>query len=133
MKDQILSIAQMRHLVSLGVDTSKASMCRVIEMRTNMYEPEIYDRSNPEMRYLSPIPAFTLQDCIEMMPKNILKGEQKYNLRIIIEAEGVTIGYFHNDDEGNLDYIPNLGSDNDYGLLEAAYETLVSLKENKYI
>lgn len=39
MKDQVLSISQMRHLRDLGVDTSKASMCWLREPNNHtLYE-----------------------------------------------------------------------------------------------
>ncbi len=68
MKNQVLTIKQMRHLEKLGVDTSKAKMAwyATYETKLNRYnelrvKDEVYDKHYPS------IPTFTLQDMLEMI------------------------------------------------------------------
>lgn len=44
MKNQVLSISQMRHLKDLGVDTDKASMCWLGNPNSNNYDVFIFDK-----------------------------------------------------------------------------------------
>lgn len=58
MKSQVLSIEQMQHLIELGVDTSKASMCGFFNSDT---------------------PTFTTHDLLELLPHRIMmNGENLY-------------------------------------------------------
>lgn len=67
-----LSIEQMRELKELGVETKDASMCWVRDPEGHYY-PTVHDESCYEMSFMDPAPAFTLQDMLEKMPKE-LKG-----------------------------------------------------------
>ena len=73
MKNQVLSIEQMKHLKELGIDTSKASMkwiypeCSHIIGGNGEYELEI----NSFNVFDDDIPTFTLQNILEILPKAI--------------------------------------------------------------
>ena len=73
MSKQVLDIEQMKHLQELGLDTSKASMCYVVD-DSKAYKPILCVSGN-ESEYLDAIsysvPAFTLQDIIDFFPVNI--------------------------------------------------------------
>jgi len=75
MKDQVLSIGQMKSLTELRVDTSKASMCWIKntdgDETENMYMLSVHNEWCYEMSCLSPVPTFTLQDIIKLLPKQI--------------------------------------------------------------
>lgn len=68
MEKQVLSISQMEELVSLGIDTSKASMCwDWIQQGDGGYHHlkinrDIYPCAKN-------VPTFTLQDILEILPK----------------------------------------------------------------
>ena len=67
MKNQVLSIEQMKHLTELGVDTSKASLAWWKYKETTSDEEwvlSIPDKENSKWRQ---IPTFTLQDMLEMI------------------------------------------------------------------
>ena len=81
-KQIALSIEQMKHLVSLGIDTSNASLCWVKEPNSGERSLGIHDEYCYEMGCLEPIPAFTLQDLIELMPSSIQLSNAVYNLSI---------------------------------------------------
>lgn len=68
MEDQVLTIEQMHELTKLGIDTSKASMFWHHYVVSDSYELEVNRGYNlPD----KDIPTFTLQDILEMLPKDI--------------------------------------------------------------
>lgn len=73
MSKQVLDIEQMKHLQELGLDTSKASMCYVVD-DSKAYKPILCVSGN-ESEYLDAIsysvPAFTLQDIIDFFPRRL--------------------------------------------------------------
>lgn len=73
MKDKVLTIQQMKHLQSIGLDISNASM-----MWINFYENEpfeefcelrIMDKSFKGVKKI--IPTFTFEDILNVLPKQI--------------------------------------------------------------
>lgn len=94
MEQQVLSIKQMRHLQELGVDTSKAKMAwyAIDETKPNWFNElnirdEVFDKNYPS------VPTFTLQDMLEMMPKEILADGGKYLLLICVLHKQWVVGY----------------------------------------
>lgn len=75
MSRQCLSIEQMQHLKELGVDTSKASCSYDIHKNTNTFELlwGFEEDSNDVM--FDTIPAFTLQDILDILPKSTKYGQ----------------------------------------------------------
>lgn len=83
MKNQVLSISQMRHLKDLGVDTDKASMCWLGNPNSNNYDVFIFDEYCYEISCFDPIPAFTLQDLLSILPSIVYsKSREMFSLRI---------------------------------------------------
>lgn len=82
MKDQVLSIERMQHLKELGVDTSKASAALVYrnaygdivewDYVAEYHELDIGEH-NPYIR--SEYGTFTLQDILDLIPKNIITND----------------------------------------------------------
>ena len=125
MKDQVLSIEQMQKLKELGVDVSKASMCYVFfESDGSKYtDIVVHDESCYEMACMNPIPTFTLQDMIELMPNNVKCEGKSYYLSI----DKKFIGYIDDMD------VEDSVLESDSNILENTYNVLVWLAENKYI
>lgn len=130
---------QMQHLKKLGVDTCKASMCwlkdlsrdldrgREIDMTTgwnlNFNFPNIH-----KFDWLVGIPTFTLQDILNLLPKEIeVKGEPiPYHLEVIFDGSGLwEVSYTRNFNV--LEYFYHKA------LLEAAYEMLYWVAAGEYI
>lgn len=67
---QVLSIKQMQYLVNLGLDTSDATMCWI---KTPKGREVAFndDWTGRRESLLEPIPAYTLQDIIELLPESI--------------------------------------------------------------
>lgn len=68
MKNQVLSVEQMKHLQELGVDTSKAKMAwyAIYETLPNWYNElrirdDVFDKNYPS------VPTFTFQDMLEII------------------------------------------------------------------
>lgn len=129
MKDQVLSISQMRHLRDLGVDTSKASMCWLREPNdSTRCEVFIHDDDCYEMSCLDPVPTFTLQDLLNIIPPRVFsRSNEVFSLRIerYIDEWGVYYGTTE-DSNGSKLSTPIYGDT----LLEAVYEMLCYLAEN---
>lgn len=90
MKKIALSIEEMNQLQKYGIDISSASMkwmqmptARAIIYDTNEFTWELFV-SHTKME--DPIPAFTLQDTIELLPKHIYIDSVKYGLDIFIDT-----------------------------------------------
>lgn len=121
MSKQVLDIEQMKHLQELGLDTSKASMCYVVD-DSKAYKPILCVSGN-ESEYLDAIsysvPAFTLQDIIDFFPVNI----DGYVLSI--GKKGVAYNRYE-------DLETKVGK-GDRELIDAAYKMLCWCIENKHI
>lgn len=121
MSKQVLDIEQMKHLQELGLDTSKASMCYVVD-DSKAYKPILCVSGN-ESEYLDAIsysvPAFTLQDIIDFFPVNI----DGYVLSI--GKKGVAYNRYE-------DLETKVGK-GDRELIYAAYKMLCWCIENKHI
>lgn len=90
MSKQVLDIEQMKHLQELGLDTSGASMCwwrRIRDFRGEKVEdkwrlsfnkPHIVQNFEQNEN----IPTFTLQDILDLLPKELDSDARKYILDI---------------------------------------------------
>ena len=123
MNKKVLSIEQMKHLQELGLDTSKASMCYVVD-DCNSFNP-ILCISGQESEYLDavsyPIPTFILQDILDFLPDEI-KNEEGNNYFLTITKYTCT---------WEIDY--ELISFDSKNIIDAAYEMLCWCIKNKYI
>jgi len=131
MKNQVLSIEQMQHLQDLGVDTSDASMTWMLypyEEKQTELSLRKWDTFKEPFRSEHCVPAFTLQDIIELLPKEIKTGTDTYWLTISIYDCKVWYVCYSMSDE--FDYYKEFKSDS---LLEAAYKMLCWCAENGYL
>lgn len=88
MEKQVLSIKQMLELTALGIDTSKASIF------WEHKEFGVYEVSTSPYAYNNPIPTFTLQDILEMLPNTIEWKGETYWFSIFVNCRGdKMIGY----------------------------------------
>lgn len=131
MKNQVLSIWQMKSLAELGVDTSQASMCWIKntdgDETENMYMLSVHNEWCYEMSCLSPVPTFTLQDIIKLLPDQI-KG---YGLSWYIGD-----GLFQYDKTNccdGLDILHSYSFNENISILDVAYHMLVWVIDNKYL
>ena len=132
MKNQVLSIEQMRKLKELGVDTSKASMYFLYmptakSIMSGVYEvddePEVFVSQNG-MNHEHP--TFTLQDIIELLTDDVQKA-----IVFINNEEYFVKCYEIKYDEENVFKI--IYFDNIKQLLNACCEMLIWVAENGYL
>lgn len=139
MEQQVLSIEQMRHLQELGVDTSKASMYwnRIVRPsnKPNTEDVVVLDwfvNTHKEVMHtpfdrLDVVPAFTLQDILDLLPEEIYTEENELaTLKI----------HFPNDGYWEFSYM-GLHKCMEFFLeenvLDAAYEMLCWCIEQGYV
>ena len=127
MKNQVLSILQMQHLKELGVDTSKASaiIYKISETETYCgYAREVILIEGYVEDYIDKVETFTLQDIIELLPKEFKDDDYTYLLTMYINVNTWTICYSMSDE---FDYHKEFESES---LLDAAYQMLCWCAEN---
>lgn len=133
MSKQCLDIKQMQHLKELGVDTSKASMCWIID-EENKHKPFVslsIDASDHVDFTTYSLPSFTLQDILDLLPKeNRDQDDDKFVLKV---EYGILhklwyIGYYYYDVVLNGNCL--CSGEN---LIDAAYEMLCWCVENGYV
>lgn len=133
MENQVLSIERMQHLKELGVDTSKASMCWIIDCNyanhLKIHDLFAYNTTDEKV-----IPTFTLQDILDLLPKSIVTNDfHRDMVRLVIDWGDKAIGYTYSyETMGELSYYEVF--DFAYGdLIDAAYFLLCWCIENGHI
>ena len=137
MKNQVLSIEQMRKLKELGVDTSKASMAvyniyageqkeyDILAANRAFAEKQEHDRFGYGIHNVVSFdkkPVFTLQDIIELLPYTF----DNFYLKIY---RGINMYYFIYESINSEDDIIEKGNTP----LLAAYNMLIWVAENGYL
>lgn len=148
MKDQVLSISQMRHLRDLGVDTQEASIVHLFKDEEGNYidydeaealreEIVVLDRyydaemGDYDHSFRMDYGVFTLQNLLNIIPSRVFSRSNEVFSLIIercIDEWGV---YYRTteDSDGSKLSTPIYGDT----LLEAVYEMLCYLAENKLL
>lgn len=152
MKNQVLSIAQMRHLRNLGVDTNNASMVIIYtdsdgcvmdwdEVQEEFTRPEpmeicrdLYDADSDhyDHSYRKDCGVFTLQDIINMLPEEVPCRYARYPLgKACLEPGKDYAGYSYTDRNDEHDYEVYFGGHED--ILVEVYNLLCWCAENGYL
>lgn len=135
MNKQVLSIEQMQHLKELGVDTINASMCWRRKTRDWKGETKVgrwgLTFNHPiivsNFETYEDVTTFTLQDILDLLPKEIINGEYKCLLTIIYNTYNNKWIVSYEDFDFSV-------SDFRYeNLLDSLYEMLCWCIENGYI
>ena len=136
---KVLSIEQMKRLKELGIDVSNASV-RVGQMifyhgdswygvdsyNVHLLNDDDDDTSCFEEEYKS----FTLQDIIELLPKQLPCDDFGYNCLLITPNVGLTGYVFHYKDNADGEIYKQIYSED---ILQSAYEMLLWVAENGYL
>ena len=132
MSKQVLSIEQMQRLQELGVDTSNASMCRVVDGQgiTGDFLCIRGEESFYFDEYSRSIPAFTLQDIMDLLPRAIDMVGCFCAASLYMDFANERIVYGNTDRDGFEIYHEEVVSRE---LIDAAYNMLVWVIENGYI
>ena len=82
----------MQHLQELGLDTRNASMCWIKDTEGNQHL-SVHDEYCYEASFMNPIPAYTLQDVLDALPKDISKDGCTWYASLYIDFENNRIAY----------------------------------------
>ena len=134
MSKQCLDVQQMLHLQEMGLNTSNASALYCIDNETGekqlMWNEQV-EETDKDDEYFRIVPAYTLQDVLDVLPKRIYdKGAFYlgcYNI-MIDEHEICYVKWCGAEIEST--YVEIEIKDN---LIDAAYELLVWCIENKFV
>lgn len=135
MNKQVLSIEQMQYLTELGIDTSKASMIWRLLPECFRIPEEHYVavRESSEKKDDENIPTFTLQDMLNIMPKQLKMKVESYRtpvdclLMIDVANDCVYYECFVWQQYDRAKYFDGAN------LISSAYEMLCWLAENGYL
>ena len=116
----------MQKLKELGIETKNASMCWVNPADNNNHILVVHNEFCYEHNFLKPIPTFTLEDILEMLPRTISHNNIMKWLYIEMTKKNC---YFSYKDIDENTYIAFSNEEIFYG----AYEMLIWLKENGYL
>lgn len=128
-KKLCLSIDQMRKMSELGIPTKEASMCWVRDGEGNR-TAVIHDEFCYEMSFMNPVPAFTLQDMLDIMPYDIFSKVYVHNRYFLKmeKHENKYMLYYWNPYGGAI--IQSTFNEN---AIDSAFELLCWLAENKLL
>ena len=129
MSKQCLDVQQMQHLQELGLDTSNASMCWIKDAEGNLLL-SVQDEYCYGASFMNPIPAYTLHDVLDAMPKDISKDGCTWYASLYIDFENDRIAYGNTDRYG-FEVYHEIMIEKD--LIDAAYSLLCWAIDNGYI
>lgn len=129
---QCLDVQQMQHLQELGLDTSNAS-AEYYRMSKKMDWFLVFGcRSKEELLDTEEnIPAYTLQDVLDALPKEIMYENKR--CWASIDLEDGFIGYYYENYSLYYKWAYFEAVMKDESIIDAAYELLVWCIENCYV
>lgn len=129
MSKQVLDVQQMQHLQELGLDTSNASMYWISYNGINVSIPSNFHLPTSDNDYVI-CDAYTLQDVLDALPKDISKDGCTWYASLYIDFENNRIAYGNTDRYGFEIYHEIMIEKN---LIDAAYSMLCWAIDNKFV
>ena len=130
---QVLDVQQMQHLQEQGLEMKETMLYWVVYedghennfVTTKENAMEVIDES------CGMLPAYTLQDVLDILPTEIKPAERRFWLRIDLSDECL---YYYYDDCNLVEHRKKvIGYDGIDGLIDAAYSLLCWCIENGYL
>ena len=131
-EEQVLSIEQAKHLQALGLDMSDAAHC----WYSNQFADDLYIRLNSENLKFKKIPTYTLQETLQVLPKEICIDGMRFYLVIDYNDGYVSYKSTYDDDycEETDDVEEELKIyDGDRGILDSSYNLLCWVIEEGFL
>lgn len=130
MSKQTLSIEQMQHLQEMGLELKETMMYWT---NNHKEKQDWYMTRNPVGRLFADecLPAYTLQDVLDALPKEITYKDKRCWL--CIELADEMIGYYYENDRFEHRWVYYEVVMIDESLIDAAYRLLIWVIENGYI
>lgn len=130
MSKQCLDVHQMQHLQELGLELDYDTLCRYVKFEDTdwLLKPSSdLDIIGISCRY---IPAYTLQDVLDVLPKDISKDGCTWYASLYIDFENNRIAYGNTDRYG-FEIYHEIMIEKD--LIDAAYSMLCWVIEHKFV
>ena len=126
---QILDVQQMQHLQELGLKLKETMMYWT---NNHKEKQDWYMTRNPVGRLFADecLPAYTLQDVLDALPKDISKDGCTWYASLYIDFENNRIAYGNTDRDG-FEIYHEIMIEKD--LIDAAYSMLCWAIENKFV
>ena len=129
MSKQVLDVHQMQHLKELGLDTANASMYWISYNGINVSIPSNFHLPTSDNDSVI-CNAYTLQDVLELLPKEIKPAEKRHWLRIDLADECI---YYYHETIDLMERRDKVFSYYGEELIDAAYNALCWCIENGYV
>ena len=130
---QVLDVQQMRHLQELGLELNKQAMLSWIVDDRGKDKP-LLCISSEAVDYVDfshyCLPAYTLQDVLDALPKDISKDDCTWYASLYIDFENNRIAYWNTDRYG-FEVYHEIMIEKD--LIDAAYSMLCWAIDNKFV
>ena len=122
---QILSIEQMQHLQKMGLELKETMMYWT---NNHKEKQDWYMTRNPVGRLFADecLPAYTLQDVLDALPKSLEIGKSKYEISIYMIGGKWAVDYYSEKDA-------DIQSGECENLIDAVYSRLCWAIENKFV
>ena len=134
MSKQVLSVEQMQHLQELGMELDYNTMLSWIIDDRGRDKPLLYI-SSEAVDYVDfchyCLPAYTLQDVLDALPKEILYENKR--CWASIDLEDGFVGYYYENYSLYYKWAYFETVMKDESIIDAAYELLVWCIENKFV
>lgn len=135
MEDQVLSIEQMKVLVNIGVDDSKASMCHTIFNNNGKIEKDlvIYSDYLVQIWVSDSTPTFTTHDLIMLLPDRITiksNGDEEKDENYKLKITALALKHWAVEYESHNHSLIAAYSTN---LIDALFDMVVKCVKNGYI
>ena len=134
MSKQVLDVQQMQHLQELGLKLkpSLVHYYKIINIDSGKWYLSVtfgdISEDSPTYQY---IPAYTLQDVLNILPTEIKSAEKRFWLRIDLSDECL---YYYYEDRHLVEHRKKvIGYDGIDGLIDASYSMLCWVIENKFV
>ena len=130
MAKQVLSIEQMQHLQELGLELDYDTLYRYVKFEDTDWLLKPLSDLNIIGISCKYIPAYTLQDVLDALPKDISKDGCTWYASLYIDFENNRIAYGNTDRYG-FEIYHEIMIEKD--LIDAAYSMLCWCIENKFV
>ena len=134
MNKQCLDVQQMQHLQELGMELKKDTIlvwARFMLGKTQISDWEIAYNHSAITDNSQTIPAYTLQDVLDALPKEIMYENKR--CWASIDLEDGFIGYYYENYSLYYKWAYFEAVMKDESIIDAAYELLVWCIENKFV
>ena len=131
---QVLDVQQMQHLQELGMELKKDTIlvwARFMLGKTQISDWEIAYNHSAITDNSQTIPAYTLQDVLDALPKEIMYENKR--CWASIDLEDGFIGYYYENYSLYYKWAYFEAVMKDESIIDAAYELLVWCIENKFV